>query len=744
MAIYTPPSLPHTPHTLPPLPAELIASCSMWPYTKHELLTPPLTSTFEQRKTSNGNAPVHLPPIASFDRRPPLTPPDDISFKYASPYLPPIVPIYPSSHEDVPMLDYSAHDAPPQDLDIDWLNHDRTLNARLIAEKACEMVCWLWFGSDTSPRPEDAYPSPIDAPFTRPTSAQVLQLNPSPIFVQFMQKLLETTQVSHSVIVLSLYYIRRLRTKARASVQEGSEFRIAVAGLMMANKFLDDNTYTNKTWADVSGIGMEEINRMEREFLDGVDYNLYVDQPAFESWVQLLRGLVAAKQTAVRQYRKGRGRSGRPAPASAPRDHSSRRERWHRTRSTSPRSSEVAMSRSSEVAMSRSCAGPAWTPPSLPIIHAPSPIICTPSPGSKRTASAAFSPTTATFSDVPAKRADVPAQRASISVQIPEYPQTYNAGAAPASYNAELQTPSKPELDSPLDPSSCFARLSVHSRPSTPPGLPRMHPPQRQSSAQHQSTLSSAYTLDEARRAVVPQVSFLFGTRLEECTREEHTWRKARLRCQHPPPASTFAQHYVQTLPSLPMMVQSARTSPYEAVSALPRDAVSSLPRDAVSSLPRDALSSMPRDAVSSLPRDAATSLPPSAAPAYPSPHAEALKVYTPSLEVDMPSLKVDMPSLKVYSPSPQRHAPVQFAPFANAGPPGVHQFYPSPAGQRYPQAPVSPNAYYASPNAYDASSNAYDASSNAYGASSNAYGASSNAYGASPNAYYPPRRRVY
>lgn len=56
-----------------------------------------------------------------------------------------------------------------------------------------------------------------------------------------MQKLLETTQVSQSVIVLSLHYIYRLKERNRcAPAQPGSEFRIAVAGLMMANKFLDE------------------------------------------------------------------------------------------------------------------------------------------------------------------------------------------------------------------------------------------------------------------------------------------------------------------------------------------------------------------------------------------------------------------------------------------------------------------------------------------------------------------------
>jgi hypothetical protein len=53
--------------------------------------------------------------------------------------------------------------------------------------------------------------------------------------------------VSQSVIVLALHYIHRLRewngsvaAHGNGVAQQGSEFRVAVAGLMMANKFLDE------------------------------------------------------------------------------------------------------------------------------------------------------------------------------------------------------------------------------------------------------------------------------------------------------------------------------------------------------------------------------------------------------------------------------------------------------------------------------------------------------------------------
>ncbi|KAH8103168.1 hypothetical protein DFH11DRAFT_1552083, partial [Phellopilus nigrolimitatus] len=53
-------------------------------------------------------------------------------------------------------------------------------------------------------------------------------------------KLLETTQVSQSVIVLSLHYIFRLKERSDFTLgKPGSESRVAVCALMLANKFVD-------------------------------------------------------------------------------------------------------------------------------------------------------------------------------------------------------------------------------------------------------------------------------------------------------------------------------------------------------------------------------------------------------------------------------------------------------------------------------------------------------------------------
>ncbi|CAG8496943.1 10545_t:CDS:2 [Acaulospora colombiana] len=68
--------------------------------------------------------------------------------------------------------------------------------------------------------------------------------------------------------------------------QNGSEYRTFTVALMLANKFLDDNTYTNKTWSEVTNIPVSEINTMEMEFLSSLNYQLYVSEQQFFDWVR--------------------------------------------------------------------------------------------------------------------------------------------------------------------------------------------------------------------------------------------------------------------------------------------------------------------------------------------------------------------------------------------------------------------------------------------------------------------------
>ncbi|GAA6006113.1 hypothetical protein JCM11491_002035 [Sporobolomyces phaffii] len=154
---------------------------------------------------------------------------------------------------------------------------------------AAEMFVWLWFApthaSETEQPEKDA--------------DSRMQFAPSHRFIAFCHDVLTTTQVSHSVVLLALLFVSRLKQKNAIKGSPGSEFRLAVTGLMLANKVLDDNTYTARTWSQVSSLELKKLVAGEAEFLKGLNWSLHVTEREFRSFLKLLEGHVAARNARI-------------------------------------------------------------------------------------------------------------------------------------------------------------------------------------------------------------------------------------------------------------------------------------------------------------------------------------------------------------------------------------------------------------------------------------------------------------
>ncbi|KAK0544471.1 hypothetical protein OC846_006061 [Tilletia horrida] len=129
-----------------------------------------------------------------------------------------------------------------------------------------------------------------------------LRMQPSNSFVAFIKNLLSTTQVSSSVIILALLYIFRLKSRhPELHGQEGSEYRLSVTSLMLANKWLDDHTYLNKTWSELSGIELRDVTKMEREFWSGLGMDISVSDIEFQKWLQKVENMHARREIKIQR-----------------------------------------------------------------------------------------------------------------------------------------------------------------------------------------------------------------------------------------------------------------------------------------------------------------------------------------------------------------------------------------------------------------------------------------------------------
>ncbi|KKK25755.1 hypothetical protein AOCH_007702 [Aspergillus ochraceoroseus] len=114
-----------------------------------------------------------------------------------------------------------------------------------------------------------------------------------PQFRKYVFQILSSTRLPSSTILLGLYYLScRMRMLSSAKVYttgSGQVYRMLTVALLLGSKFLDDNTFQNKSWAEVSNIPVAELNTMELEWLFAFEWKIhdriYDQQDGFASWL---------------------------------------------------------------------------------------------------------------------------------------------------------------------------------------------------------------------------------------------------------------------------------------------------------------------------------------------------------------------------------------------------------------------------------------------------------------------------
>ncbi|RXW21163.1 hypothetical protein EST38_g4683 [Candolleomyces aberdarensis] len=145
-------------------------------------------------------------------------------------------------------------------------------------------------------------------------SSRVVQYSPTPpsYLAPSIHSLLLSTLLQPSAIFLSLWYIVRLPvyfnaadlgpeygkemrfrqcllgdvySYERDALELNAPFRLFVLGCMLANKWLDDHTFSNKTWHTISNVPIQILNRLEVLALDVLAYDLSISNRDWNQWM---------------------------------------------------------------------------------------------------------------------------------------------------------------------------------------------------------------------------------------------------------------------------------------------------------------------------------------------------------------------------------------------------------------------------------------------------------------------------
>lgn len=115
--------------------------------------------------------------------------------------------------------------------------------------------------------------------------------------LDYMLRIVQFAACSPSCLILAMVYIERLVARTPFLViTRYTVHRICVTAMLLAVKFVEDLHYDNEYWARIAGISLEEINCLEADFLNLLDWNLNVRSEVYNRY---LHGLVSTAAAPV-------------------------------------------------------------------------------------------------------------------------------------------------------------------------------------------------------------------------------------------------------------------------------------------------------------------------------------------------------------------------------------------------------------------------------------------------------------
>ncbi|KAH9848830.1 hypothetical protein C2E23DRAFT_841776 [Lenzites betulinus] len=98
-------------------------------------------------------------------------------------------------------------------------------------------------------------------------------------FLKFVTDVITKAEVKVPALLVTLVYINRAKPHIQIALEQWANERVFLGALILANKYLNDSTLKNVHWALCTGVfGKRDIGRIEREFLDVLDFELSVSE----------------------------------------------------------------------------------------------------------------------------------------------------------------------------------------------------------------------------------------------------------------------------------------------------------------------------------------------------------------------------------------------------------------------------------------------------------------------------------
>lgn len=109
----------------------------------------------------------------------------------------------------------------------------------------------------------------------------------------YISRIIRSKLMSTQSLIVAIMYLKRFIDNTEVGFFNYlTVHRIVLIAILIASKYVDDELYTNKDYARLGGIDLENMNSMELEFLFRVGFSLYIEQGEYNQLCDEIRNLL--------------------------------------------------------------------------------------------------------------------------------------------------------------------------------------------------------------------------------------------------------------------------------------------------------------------------------------------------------------------------------------------------------------------------------------------------------------------
>lgn len=118
--------------------------------------------------------------------------------------------------------------------------------------------------------------------------------------VNYAAHILHQACISPASIMIAMLYLERIKNTNPDYLRQNSPSELFLVSLVIASKFLfdkgEDEIVYNDEWASFGNLDLEDLNRIEMEFLNALNWSCFVDEKSFMDQLVKFEGLVSINE----------------------------------------------------------------------------------------------------------------------------------------------------------------------------------------------------------------------------------------------------------------------------------------------------------------------------------------------------------------------------------------------------------------------------------------------------------------